>query len=151
MSNQCPVCKKEEEDMTHLFLYCDELYDLIEIVNEICIYVFKDTGYSPEILKQLLLFGCYFKIQCSTNSFINKLLSIYRMSVFKRRLIAETRGTNINIVKYFKHKMRQYFIILLNQYTYQNRISEFHNKYIKDNLFLDFNNSTLTFKYPLEN
>ena len=137
LSNQCPVCKKEEEDMTHLFLYCDELYDLIEIFNEICIYVFKDTGYSPEILKQLLLFGCYFKIQCSTNSFINKLLSIYRMSVFKRRLIAETRGTNIDIVKYFKHNMRQYFIILLNQYTYQNRISEFHNKYIKDNLFLD--------------
>ena len=73
------------------------------------------------------------------------------MSVFKRRLIAETRGTNINIVKYFKHNMRQYFIILLNQYTYQNRISEFRNKYIKDNLFLDLNNSTLTFKYPLEN
>ena len=65
--------------------------------------------------------------------------------------VAETKGTNINIVKYFKHSMRQYFKMLLNQYTYQNRISEFHNKYIKDNFFLDLNNSKLTFKYPLEN
>ena len=48
--------------------------------------------------------------------------------------------------------MRQYFIILLNQYTYQNRISEFHNKYIKDNLFLDLNNwdweTVFTCLYP---
>ena len=53
--NQCPVCQKEEEDMIHLFLYCDELYDLILKVNEICIYMFKDTGYTPELLTKLLL------------------------------------------------------------------------------------------------
>ena len=34
------------------------------------------------------------------------LLSVYRMSVFKRRLIAQLREININIVRLFQHYMR---------------------------------------------
>ena len=52
--------------MCHLFLYCKELYDIIKIFQEMCIYMFKETGFSLEQLKRLLLFGCYVKIQsCS--------------------------------------------------------------------------------------
>ena len=63
-SRLCPVCLKEEEDICHLFLYCDELYNLISVINEMCICAFKETGFSLEYLKSLLLFGCYRKIQC---------------------------------------------------------------------------------------
>ena len=42
-----------------------------------------------------------------------------------------TTDVNMNTVQFFKHKIHQYFIIQLNQYTF-----EFHNKYIQDNIFL---------------
>ena len=32
-SRLCPVCLKEEEDIYHLFLYCDELDNLISVFN----------------------------------------------------------------------------------------------------------------------
>ena len=51
VSNQCPVCLKHEEDMCHLFLYCKELYDLIKIFQEMCTYIFKETGFTLEQLK----------------------------------------------------------------------------------------------------
>ena len=150
-SRLCPVCLKEEEDICHLFLYCDELYNLISVFNEMCICAFKKTEFSLEYLKSLLLFGCYRKIQNCTKDLFNILLSIYRISVFKRRLIAEQRSVNINIVTFFKHYMRQHFMLLFNHYGNQNRSSVFIAKYIDNNKFLMLNNKELVFKYPLEN
>ena len=73
-SGLCPICSNEKEDICHIFLYCDELYDLISVFNEICICLFKETGFSLEYLKSLLLFGCYRKIQNCTKEFFNILL-----------------------------------------------------------------------------
>ena len=74
------------------------------------------------------------------------LLSVYRMSVFKRRLIAQLRGININIVRLFQHYMHSYFNSLFNQYRFQNRITAFENKYIKNNMFLKIDTNQLIFK-----
>ena len=104
--------------MCHLFLYCKELYDLIKIFQEMCIYIFKETGFSLEQLKRLLLFGCYVKIQSCSKYFLNMLLSVYRISVFKR-LIAQSRGIDMNIVRLFQHYMRSYFNSLFNQYRFK--------------------------------
>ena len=79
------------------------------------------------------------------------LLSVYRISVFKRRLIAQSIGIDMNIVRFFQHYMRSYFNSLFNQYRFQNRITAFENKYIKNNVFLKIDTDQLIFKYPLEN
>ena len=151
LSSQCPVCMEDDEDLCHLFLYCDELYDLISILHEMCIGIFQKTGFSLHQLKRLLLFGCYVKIENCSKEFVNIILSIYRISVFKRRVIAESRGSNINLVCFFKHYMRQFFEYLFNQYRFQNRKHVFIDKYIKNNIFLQLRDDQLIFKYPLEN
>ena len=50
-SKHCPVCMNIEEDLCHLFLYCDELQDLIPILHELCIGIFQKTGFSLQQLK----------------------------------------------------------------------------------------------------
>ena len=47
--------------------------------------------------------------------------------------------------------MRSYFNSLVNQYPFQNKISVFENKYIKNSMFLKMDTDQLIFKYPLEN
>ena len=64
------------------------------------------------------------------------LLSVYKILVFKLRLLAQSRGININIVRLFQHYMRSYFNSLFNQYRFENRITAFVNKYIKNTIFL---------------
>ena len=91
------------------------------------------------------------KYRVVQNTFLNMLLSVCRISVFKRRLTAHSRGININIVRLFHHYMRSYFNSLFNQYRFQNRINAFENKYIKNNTFLKIDTDQLIFKYPLEN
>ena len=150
-SKLCPVCMNVEEDLCHLFLYCDELQDLISILHELCIGIFQKTGFSLQQLKELLLFGCHIQIQNCSTEFFNTVLSIYRTTVFKRRTIVAANGKNINLVRCFNFYLRKFFEILLNQYRYQNRKSVFELKYIKNNKYLDLEDNILVFKYPLVN
>ena len=130
------------------FYYC---FFFQKKFQQMCIYICKETGFLLEQFKRLLLFGCYVKIQSCSKYFLNMLLSVYRISVFKRRLIAHSRGFNMNIVRLFQHYMRSYFNSLVNQYPFQNKISVFENKYIKNSMFLKMDTDQLIFKYPLEN
>ena len=34
-----------EEDLRQLFLYCDELHDLISLLHELCTGIFQKTGF----------------------------------------------------------------------------------------------------------
>ena len=46
--------------MCHLFLYCKALYDLINNFQEMCIYIFKETGFF-EKLDYIRVGKCFIK------------------------------------------------------------------------------------------
>ena len=147
-SSLCPVCQKDPEDILHMFVFCDELFECISIMKSLLTDIFKDTGYSFNDLVSYLLFGYQSKRKTPFHSYLNIVLSIYRVAVFKRRSICSLQGKSLNICNLFKAYVRQHFKLLSFHYHAKNCFESFRSKYISPVSFIEELDNSLNFKCP---
>ena len=150
VSDLCPVCKQDKEDMFHLFAFCDELNDTILILKSIFTDVYKDTGYSLNSFISWLMFGFQPERKTNVQHCIDIILSIYRISVFKRRTIASLQNCNLNLVKLFKCYIKRHFKLLWAHYKFRNLSHKFIQKYVMPFNFFSIDNDHICFSYPFE-
>ena len=148
-TNVCPVCKQDKEDMFHLFAFCDELYETIVILKSIFIDVYRE-GYSFNMLISWLMFGFQPNKKIDCEQLLNVILSIYRISVFKRRTIASLQNCNINLVKMFKCYVKHHFKLLWTHYKFRKQTQHFLQRYVMPLNLFSIENNQIIFKYPFE-
>ena len=131
-TNLCQVCHAESEDIFHLFIFCQLLKPLHNLLREILIDVCKD-GFTFGQFSLWLLFGFLPENVCAEKPVIDILLSVYRLCVYKRRIMATYGSVNSNIVIMFKNMFQKHMSLLLVYYTHQKNRVLFMNKYIYHN------------------
>jgi len=148
----CPVCKLEIENLPHLFLFCDENQQLVNMMKDVFTYFERDNGFSQEQLAKWLLFGYIDNDSSVYKFFINILLSVYRLSIYKRRCLLIDTNANINIVILFKTMLKTHIGQLRRYYRKIGNEIEFMNRYVYSIpfVYIEKCNNTVSFKKPLD-
>ena len=144
----CYSCKSEEEDLFHIFLTCCNLdnfhkyiYDLLyELLEKAEVDLLTNDSY-----KRIFLFGFY-EIHKGINiNFINFILSIARLCIFKRRQMIKNNVSNVDVIRYFKYTVRHYVSYFYSHYKYTNRLEYFRKKFLENNSIVLESNDILLF------
>ena len=149
-NNMCPVCQDDIEDMFHMFVFCDELYDTISIFRDLFTNVFREKGFSLNDLISWLLFGFHSTKAGENYDCINILLSIYRLCVYKRRAISSIENKTVNMKIFFKNSVKLFFKILWFHYRKNGQSTDFLNTYVFPlNIIAIGKNEEIILKHPL--
>ena len=140
-TNQCPVCNNAEEDMFHMFVFCDELYETINIFRDIFTNIFRITGFTFNNLVTWLMFGFHSQQNKDMSDIMNILLSIYRTAVFKRRAILNIQNKRINLLSLFKSYVKHHFKLLWICYQKRNNCNQFIRKFVMPLDIISIDNS----------
>ncbi|CAC5423461.1 unnamed protein product [Mytilus coruscus] len=87
-SELCDVCHKENEDIMHVFINCDELEDFHDYLSALLCKIFENCDSDKISLVQsemLLLNGLRWKMKGVNDLFLNFVLSVARFCIFRRR------------------------------------------------------------------
>jgi hypothetical protein len=134
----CPVCKHDIEDISHLFVFCDELERLVKLIKLLLDHVCQRTGYTNMELVSWLLQGYH----SDKKEFVNLLLCIYRLAIFKRRNMSSQGVNSINVVKLFYSLFNTHINLLYSNYKNRNAENTFFRKYILVTPFVKFKDNT---------
>lgn len=112
----CPICNSKTEDFLHIFINCTELEILhIELIK--CIEnSFKNAD--PTILNKhhynhMLLFGIPASIKNVNTFFLNIMLSIARLSIYRRRFAVINNNTKVDVLRLFRYTTKRYIEYLI--------------------------------------
>ena len=151
-TNQCPVCTNGEEDMFHMFIFCNDLYNTINIFRDIFTNIFSNTGFTFNSLVSWLLFGFQSKHNKDVSDIMNILLSIYRLAVLKRRTLLSLQNKRLDLVTLLRTYVKHHFKLLWIQYQKKNQCSKFIQKFVHPLDIMNVNDSNnIEFKYPFAN
>jgi len=159
-NNLCPICGTDIEEILHMFVECDFLQSFHIFLKDVLSFFYQSSGFTRDEFNRLILFG---KV---TNgkyyAFINILLSLSRIAIYKRRCYMSLNGKLLNCIKIFEFYFKQH---LQSLYTYYklNRKDKFYKhfengipyvKIVNDSyckMVLDLHNSMYLYNiYPLK-
>ena len=141
-------CKQEEEDIIHLFLDCIELKSISAFIREILIDLKASEGFSTQEFRQWLLFAHNTSDYIYTD-FIKLLLSLYRLCVYKRKLLVSKGRSKLDPVALYKSMCFNHFKYLYFQYRFYKKEHVFIRKYIMTNSILNFTlPNQLSYSWP---
>lgn len=141
----CHVCGVENEDFLHIFINCSQLKALhTELIRQIENLFSKADS---QVLNQydyntMLLFGLNNKIKNVNDYFINILLSIARLSIYRRRFSVMNSKVKVDIVRLFRYTLKrniEYLIMSDYQPIFVDKIFEL-------NSVMKFENNTIIFQ-----
>ncbi|XP_050388729.1 uncharacterized protein LOC126807896 [Patella vulgata] len=145
ITNMCPVCKSEVEDIFHMFIECNCLSNLIallkEIINDILKHKINDNDF-----KSVLLLGIQSTIKTSHVELCDVVLSAARQTIYKRRMIVLDKiNYRLNIISLFKNQLKDNLYYLSKYFKNKNKfIDNFINPSLlivydyDENIILDF-------------
>lgn len=150
VSDLCPVCGTETEDLMHLFVFCSELESAISTIKIIFEDVCRETGYTFSELSSWLLLGFQPRSKLACKLLIDLMLSSYRLAVFKRRTVAQLQGKTINISRLFQSIFKSHISFVSLQYKKQKRFISFMRKYIMCTSYVTLDGDDNVLQPPFE-
>lgn len=124
----CKVCKKEDEGILHMFLFCERLDNFLGVLKEL-VYDLRKT--KKEIRWNItLMLGL--NEQCQNKQVINLLLILAKKVIWKRRNIAKSKNYVLDLWLYFKAEIEDYIQTLYEYFKLKNDIELFNTIFTKD-------------------
>jgi len=143
-SDICLVCRIEKENFAHIFIHCSCLKTLhCELIKHIeNLFRYAD----PQMLNkydyhEILLFGLQSQIDNVNTFFLNILLSIARLCIYRRRFAVINSNARVDVVRLFRYATQKNIEYLINS-RYQNILS----KIFTNNPIIKLENNQVMFK-----
>ncbi|CAC5423454.1 unnamed protein product [Mytilus coruscus] len=133
-NSTCLSCRAAPEDMFHLWTNCPSLVNFKSYVIDILHNVLLKDTLNPILdYTQLILLG-YLKNTKEINTyFVNFLLSVARISIYKSRQIKVFDDKDIDIKRLFIFTMKKYVLYAFTYYITNNRLPLFEKYYVNKN------------------
>ncbi|CAC5361463.1 unnamed protein product [Mytilus coruscus] len=148
-SDLCDVCHKENEDIMHVFINCDELEDFHDYLSALVCKIFENCDSDKINLVQsemLLLNGLRWKMKGVNDLFLNFVLSVARFCIFRRRHLLKNGHKNVHLTKLFQYTLKHYvtyfYVYLCKQ---NNKSNVFEKNFLKDNPIVQETDDVLVF------
>lgn len=125
---ECKVCKKEDEGILHLFLFCEKLNPFFKELKEIV----KELREKEEVTEWKRFFMLGMTENKENRKLVNLCLILAKKAIWKRRNVARTRGFTLNLWVLFKQMVEEYVKMLYNYFKLENRMGEFYKIFTKD-------------------
>lgn len=107
VSPKCDFCTFFPEDVYHLFVCCQTIQSLWQFVFEIIYSTCNVNKFTTRDSILMMLFGYSVKDDRYEYTLINILLSLSRYTIHSRRLAYKHCTRQIDLVSYFKYKLKQ--------------------------------------------
>ena len=143
-TDKCPVCHNEKEDIFHMFIYCQCLKDIQEIIADNLTNVYKEDGFTFGQFSLWLLFGFLPEKSFIEKPVLDIVLATYRLCVYKHRMLASYQLSKPNITAMFKKMLLQHISLLFHEYKKKKRYDIFLNKYINSSQMLLLDNDSIS-------
>lgn len=135
-SDICDSCKSEVEDLFHLFLKCHDLdvfhsymfSFLCELLEKCKIDVLVNQGY-----RQMFLLGMTSTYTDVNTYFVNFVLSVARLCVFKRRQMIKNDVKKIDLTRFFRYTLKHYISYFHVYCKMVNKMNTFERNFLKNN------------------
>ena len=149
-SDTCVLCNTSPETLEHLFVECDKVQGLRVLLSEI-LHNSLITGSPINIVipeyTRLLLFGwqfTYHKNMPVNYYWINFILGVARIAIYKTRQIKVFDNKNIDLKRFFLYTLNKYTEYAYNYYRIKNQMDLFHKYFLKNNPVLKCCESQIT-------
>lgn len=124
----CRVCKKEDEGILHLFLFCEKLGNFFNVLKEI---IKNLRGKNKDVSwNTMLMFGCNEK--CKNRKVINLLLILAKSAIWKRRNIAKNMNFLPDLWLLYKMLVEDYIQTLFIYFRMENMEEVFYQMFTND-------------------
>ena len=149
-SDTCVLCGTSPETLEHLFVDCDKVQGLRVLLVEM-LHNCLITGLSTDIVipeyTQLILLGWTFTKSKKESPFnfywINFILGIARLSIFKTRQIKVFDDKYIDSKRLFIYTLQKYTEYAYTYYTMKNNIDLFKKYFIQHNPIIQYKNKQI--------
>lgn len=136
-SELCCVCKRESEDLLHMMLKCSILEEFMKYIKDIISDILKLPIYHTQYdFEQVLMFGIQKNLIEVNTTFLNFLLSIVRLSIYKRRCFAVKSGNILDIKRFFIKQLNNSLQYQWTYYMMKRKRDIFVRKFAKNVSFI---------------
>jgi exonuclease III len=146
----CPVCKLENEVLHHMFVDCVQLTDAKQFIVHTLETLFKDTPHdyvNNLCFKQLLLLG-YLENRRDVNFyFVNYFLSIARLCINKRRLIAVHQDKIVPLKPLIIYSLKANIKYAYFYYNHSRQLGYFEKVFVSKNPFVAVVNNSIQCRF----
>jgi hypothetical protein len=146
----CPVCKQQNEVLKHIFVKCTQLANAKQFIVETLETLFKDTlpNYTNTLsFEKLMLLG-YLESRRDVNYyFVNYFLSIVRLCMHKRRLIAVMQDKIIPLKAFILHTLKVNIKYAYFYYTHRRQSEYFNRIFVDKNQFVTVVNNSIQYHF----
>ena len=142
-TNTCKACGYCTEDLAHLFIFCTKLKSVHDYLKDLLHNIFINVP--PDIVNminydELIYFGYLRSSNIVNVHFLNFLLSIARLCIFKVRNILVFKGKNLDTLRLFKYTMQKYVEYAYSFYKMKNQMWFFEKYFLRNNTLLKIQN-----------
>lgn len=146
----CPFCMNNVENIVHMYIHCQRLSHF----KSFLVYHIESllsSLHNSEINKidfnEILIFGLHKSLKKVNNFFVNFLLSVARLSIYKTRNNYIQNGRYIPIKSLFKYTLQNYVMYSFTYYENKNNIEIFRGKFIDNNHIIALENNKLVYNW----
>lgn len=148
-SDLCPICKKEQETLLHLFLECEKLSQFHEFLHGILEVLFQEATQFQLLnfdYELFLMLGMCTQMTRVNVEFVNIVFSMARLCIYKRRQVAIMHSRIIPLPRYF-HKKLCDFIKQIVEYSNSKEKINAIGRLVDYNEIVSFNDGILVFNF----
>lgn len=132
---KCKVCNREDEGILHLFFKCIRLKCFIKKLKEIVRKLGVDETIVDLNWETIFLFG--FKGKVNNVCFLNLILTVARLIIWRRRNIVKEKKKNVSVCKLFKQRMCFILQVLFDYFKMEAKEEVFNKKFVQNNPFIE--------------
>ncbi len=138
-SDLCKNCALGSENLSHIFVFCPKLktmHDYLkDIIDNVLIQASSDTVNEIDY-EQLILFGYLKSSKVFNTYFLNFILSVARLSIYKGRNIKIQHNKDVNVLRLFKYTVQKYIEYAFFYYKSKQQDRLFHKYFLHNNPIL---------------
>ena len=152
VSDICPVCRAQPEDIFHLFTQCPELASFKASIVNMLETLFQNV--SPQKLNvisidRLIILGFQERWKCVNGYLVNFLLCVARFCIYKRRNMMLFNEGRVPILRFFKYTAEKFIKYAFSHFHSNQNIALFKKYFVNHSNYVSVAADSVRIKFDI--